>query len=238
MAFVPDSNKVLEVTVEGAAYTEQFINRYYFRFSDPDSGPTGGTSTLFLTNFKTAYTTHVLNVMYDVFSVTRYWVRSIVNASQIVGVTPPKFKPVYTRAEMDWKNGGVTDVGGETLAVDASYLPAGNALRLLKIPQTKYIGFFNKSYNRYGPFTTSELAVTSALHDRWDSTFATAFQTALDTFHATAILDQAAGNGWYHCVWSLQYYGLISMPGLFNTPETKRIIGSAYRHSKARIKLP
>lgn len=218
MAFIPDANQVLEVTVEGSAYTEQFINKYYFVFSDPDSGPTGGTSTTFLNNFKAAFTTHVLNVMYDVYSVTRYWLRSIVNATQIIPSSPARFKPVYAINKLDWKNGGVTDIGGEALAVDAAYLPAGNALRLLKIPTTKTIGFFNKSYNRYGPFTSAQLQATLAGHDKWDTTFATAFQTALDTFHATAILDQVAGNGWYHCIWSTQYYGLKCLPTLLNTP--------------------
>jgi len=218
--FEPNANYVLEVTVEGMSYTEQFINKFYFRFSDPDSGPTGGSSTTFLSNFATLYQTELLPEMYAAYSVNRYWLREIIDVSEKSPGPPPVYQRVYLDSALDYKEGTGLDVGGKALAMDTSYLPAGTAARVLKTPTVRRIKYFNKSYNRFGPFTTAELVNTVDGHDQWSTTFITDMSAAMTSFLGTAVLDQVAGNGWYHALWSDQFYGIKAKPFVISTGQS------------------
>lgn len=218
MSFACNGDYVHEVTVDGRAFGQAVVNKFYFIYSAAGGGPTGGSSATFLTNFITLYRAQILSRMYIAYSVNRYWLRTIIGAIQVAAGPPAVFRNEYSNTLFDYREGdSVDDVGDLALAGTAAYLPMSNCLRAFKIPATPILRYFNKSYNRFGPFSTADLDLDSVDHDKWLPAFVTSWETGIDTFLSSNVLDLAATNGWDHAIYSTQYFGRVQKPLGFAT---------------------
>lgn len=211
--FIPQSNHILQVTVDARVDAQQLLNVYHYKFSAPDTGPTGGSSVTFLQNFRTAFRVLLAARMYPAFEVERYWLRSIYDVAVSDPGPPIKYRPVFHPDMLDWLDGthGVgEDLGGQVSP--SGYLPTYVAMRALKNPENRRVGYLSRNYNRYAPFAQADLDADNADHDRWDAAVVGEWSTSLNTFADAAILDQPAGNGWDQAVFSASYHGKVGKP--------------------------
>jgi hypothetical protein len=211
--FIPQSNHVMQVSVDGRFDGQQILNVYHYKYSSPDTGPTAGTSTVFLQNFRTAFRALLAARFYPGYSVMRYWLRSIHAVAVSNPVPPVKWRPVYHPDMLDWLDGVVapgSDQGGQPVL--SRYLPSFVALRVLKNPEHRRVGYLSRNYNRYGPMETVDLDLDLADNDLWSTDTLTNWTTSLSAFTDAAILDQPAGNGWDQAVFSASYHGNVGQP--------------------------
>lgn len=205
--FAPNSDKALEVLVQGKVAGQDVENYFVYRAESSPSGPGPDDSQLFLLNFSTAWQAMLVN-FYDVYSVSRYWLRQIDDVL-VTSVGPPaKFRTVYAE-DYDYIDGGVLDVGQIALGANVM-LPTHEALRCRKVPANYKRGYFRGNYNRLAPFATADLKTTT--HDVWADALVTSKNTDLAAFLATAIFGQLAGNGWLLGLWSANLFGRIYKP--------------------------
>lgn len=209
--FEPDAATILQVTVDGRVSGQQIINTFYYRFAADTGTGTGGSSVTFLTNFIIAYRLSIITNMYDLYSVHRYWVRGINGVAQKLG-PPVTYEPVFHPDMLDWRAGTSSDQGDLTPGAGVGYLPINAVLRVLKAPENPKRRYFNRNYNRFSPFTTSDLDTDVADHDKWKPALITAWNTAFTTFATANILDQAAGNGWDFGIFSPAYWWAVQRP--------------------------
>lgn len=211
--FIPTSNHILQVTVDGRHGGQQILNVYHYKYSSPDTGPTGGSSATFLTNFRTAFRAFLSARMYELYTVNRYWLRSIYDVATSVVGPPAKYRPVYHPDMLDVLDGvqsAGNDIGG--LIATGPYCPSHVAMRVLKNPANLRVGYMSRNYNRYGPLDTAILDGDEADHDLWSTTAVTNWTNTLNTFTNLAIFDQVGGNGWDQCVFSASYHGKVGKP--------------------------
>lgn len=225
--FIPQSNHVLQVTVDGRVDGQQLLNVFHYKYSSPDTGPTGGASNTFLTNFRTAYRVLMDARMYAAYSVERYWIRSIYDVAVSDAGPPPKYRPLYHPDMLDFLDGvpgDGNDQGG--LADPSPYLPTYVSLRVLKNPENRRVGYLSRNYNRFGPFAGADLDADPTDHDLWTPGFVTNWTTAFGTFADAAIFDQVGGNGWDMACFSAQYHGLVGKPLASSITKAAEKVGS------------
>lgn len=211
--FIPQSNHVLQLTVDARVDGQQVLNVFHYKHSSPDTGPTGGSSATFLTNFRTIFRTLIDARLYPAYAIQRYWLRSIYDVAFVNPPAPGSYRPVYHPDMLDFLDGvpgDNNDQGG--LAEPAGYLPTYVCLRTLKNPEHRRVGYLSRNYNRFGPFARADLDADPADHDLWSTDLVTAWTTAINTFADAAVLDQVAGNGWDMAVFSAQYHGKVGKP--------------------------
>jgi len=210
MPFALNDDKVLEVTVEAQWYSQFLITRFQYQYSDP-TAPLAGNSATFLTNFRTAFRTHIIPICFTDYIVTRYRVDMIMDVVQVAAGPPATFRPVYNNV-FDYLTGAAGDVGTRAIAAGADVLPAANCMRIKKNVQVPTRGFYKAGYVRMGGQGTEDLDPDAPEHDRWSNAIIASRTTTWSDFAAESPLGEVGGNGWNMTVWSANFFGRVIKP--------------------------
>lgn len=201
----------MHVTIDSRVDGQQFINNFYYKYSTPETGVTGGRSDTFLTNFRNAFRQRMIPLLCNRFSVSKYWVRSIVGDILVDAGPPAKFRAKYDPDRLDFLEGAAGDVGA--IVPDAGgLLPMHCAYRVIKNPGQKFVGYHSRCYNRFGPVLASDMELGASNHDLFDDVRKGVWDAAVTLFCDDAIFDQVGGNGWDMCSFSIQYFGRVAKP--------------------------
>jgi len=202
--FAPKAGTVLQVTVQADVAGQSIVNYFYFKFSNPGPAVTGGDSQTFLNNFRTLYRAEILTFLLDVYFVRRYWVREIIDVVEKVNQRGTRLQNVYNPTGLDYLNGSAADDNGTISPLTTPLLPLHECVRCYKRPENPRIGFFKSAYNRFAPWLHTNLHTTQP--EQWAAATVTQVQGHLTAFLAESVLDQPAGNGWNHAIWSPVYF--------------------------------
>lgn len=208
--YVPNRNRVQEVTIEGRVANQQIINRYHLRASTPPgaAGGSDGSSSSLLTSFRDRFRQHMLPAIYAAYRVVRYIMVEI-DGVYVEYDNPDtgegrRFSNSYDASAKEvLKAVSPADDGKAPGTTD--YLPTHECLRVYKQPMNFRRGFFESSYNRYCPFMKTDL--DAAAPERWTAALVTTWNTALGTWLSSSMDDGGtAGAFWAMAIWSPGYF--------------------------------
>ncbi len=218
MSYQLDGLNMQLVTVNGRLAGQQIINRFWYRYVGPQPDPDFEVSSVFLTQFRTAFRAQILASYYSTYTVLSYEVKECDGVLITSPGPPAKYRAQFDVNKLDLLLGAGPDVGA--LAPGAGTLcPAHEALRIKLLPTSRALGYQKGNYLRVAAGFPDTLK-DPADREKWTAGTVTTYSGAFGGFVATAISGVAvpAGSGWKPSCFSVPLLGRMSGAPAFWKP--------------------